>query len=65
MVAYLKHADVYYSEPQNIWLSLRPVRELLSGAQTDSIGAKDWERIRRWFVDNGQTRESIFPCLGC
>jgi len=62
MVAYLKHADVYYSEsnqPVNIRLALRPLRELYSGSQVDTIGPEEWERVRQHFIDNGQTRSGI------
>ena len=66
MVAYLDHADVCSAksnQPQNIRLVLRSFRQLFSGMHVDDIGPAEWERIRQWFIDNGQTRSGINICM--
>ena len=67
IVRYLQFATEYYSRSKQadcIRVALRPIRELFSGRQVDSIGPTEWKQIRQAFIDNGQTRSGINLCMG-
>lgn len=59
LLAYIRHAKVYYSastEYANLKLAVRPILELYGNSPAAAFGAKEYRAIRQWWLEPaGQT----------